>query len=604
MTASQIREAFLAFFEHKNHLRRPSSSLLPDNDPSVLLTTAGMQQFKPYFLGQRDPIADFGAKRVTTIQKCFRTSDIDEVGDDSHLTFFEMLGNFSFGDYFKAEAIEYAWEFLTKELKIAPERLFVTIFAGDDAVPRDSEAEDLWKKYLPAERIVALGRKDNFWGPPGTSGSCGPSSEIHVQLDPARGGLPGDNSNNFLEIWNLVFTEYDKSESGEFTPLPQKNIDTGMGLERLAMIVQGKTDLFATDVYQPILEAVRHEPSFGLSGDAVADARRTRIVADHFRAVTFLLADGVAFSNKDQGYILRRIFRRAADQFLSSDIQVKGIIDHIIKHVSAWYPELTTQAPMIHDHLQAELEQYQKILSLDVESIVKKMRKTVTMEQSAEPLLGVSSTKLDPIEAFTLYATHGVSVDRLQRLGFQFNRAAVEEQVAQHQALSRSGAEKKFGGHGLNDPNSALSDADRAIMTKYHTATHLLHAALRRILGPEVTQQGSDITAERLRFDFSFHRALTTDEKKQVELMINDWITQNIPVTKEVMSYDAAIAAGATAFFKDKYGDEVTVYSIGDMSKELCGGPHVERTGAIGTFTLQSEQSVGRGVRRIKGRVG
>jgi alanyl-tRNA synthetase len=607
MTASQLRAEFLAFFEEHQHRRRASSSLVPDNDPSVLLTTAGMQQFKPYFLGQSDPMADFGAKRVTTVQKCFRTSDIDDVGDTSHLTFFEMLGNFSFGDYFKVEAIDFAWEFLTKKLHIPKERLWVTIFAGDDQVPRDTEAETAWLKYVPKERIVALDRKSNFWGPPGKSGSCGPSSEIHYHLNPSGTGTLVEGSSDFLEIWNLVFTEFNMSEDRVLTPLPQKNIDTGMGLERLAMVVQGKPNVFETDVYQPIMHAAEHVGSFGDSVEPDVQARRLRILADHLRGAVFLLADGVGFSNKDQGYILRRIVRRAADQFLRSDFTFDPMIAAIIKEFGDAYPELKEHQGSIMEQMNAELEQYRKILSMDVGAMVEKLRKGSDLVSATEADPGVSTALLTPDEAFTLFTTHGISLDRLQRLGFQFERGAVEAQVTAHQELSRAGAEKKFGGHGLTDETmatSTLSDEDKKKITRLHSATHLLQAALRQVLGAEVHQQGSDITPERLRFDFNFHRKLTDDERTQVELLVNEFIRADAPVTKEVMPVDQALQSGALAFFKEKYTGDVSVYTMGDFSKELCGGPHVSHTGEVGKFAITAEQSVGRGIRRVKGVVG
>lgn len=598
MTVQQIRNAFTEYFVQHGHTALPSSSLLPDNDPSVLLTTAGMQQFKPYFLGQKDPIQDFGAKKATTIQKCFRTSDIDEVGDTSHLTMFEMLGNFSFGDYFKQEAIDMAWEFLTKKLQLPEDRLWVTIFGGDEYVARDVEAEQMWLKHVPAERIVACGRKDNFWGPPGKSGSCGPCSEIHVQLVDNPKGKPNE-TDEFLEIWNLVFTEYNQDEQGNLTPLPQKNIDTGMGLERLTMVVQKQSHIFATDVYQPIMEAVVKLPSFGDSEQAEIHGRRQRIVADHLRAACFLLADGVRFSNKDQGYVLRRIVRRAADQFLVMEFSFDPIVDSIVEHFGLAYPELKTEQQQIKTHLNVELEQYRKVLSLDVGQLVEKMRKAVP---GIVPEATPSHLQLSAEEAFTLYTTHGISLDRLERLGFAFDKSGVQAKIEDHQALSRAGAEKKFGGHGLNDPDLKSKYTAEQIMTmkRLHSATHLLQAALRKILGDEVKQSGSDIDPERLRFDFTFPRKLTDEEKQQVENLVNEKVQADLPVSFASMPFEQAIDAGAMAFFKEKYGDVVKVYSMGDFSKELCGGPHVEHTAQVGNFKITGESSVGAGLRRIK----
>lgn len=598
MTAQQIRDEFTNFFVKHDHKALPSSSLLPDNDPSVLLTTAGMQQFKPYFLGQKDPVADFGAKRATTIQKSFRTSDIDEVGDLSHLTFFEMLGNFSFGDYWKTEAIDMAWEFLTINVKLDPKKLWVTIFEGDVKVPRDTEAEQAWLKHVPKGRIVACGREDNFWGPPGKSGPCGPCSEIHVQLVDHPQGRP-NSSDEFIEIWNLVFTEYNQDEQGKLTPLPKKNIDTGMGLERLAMVVQREPHIFATDIYQPIIKVIAKMPGFGDSGQGEVNARRQRIVVDHIRAACFLLADGVRFSNKDQGYILRRLVRRAADQFLELEFTFYPIVGLVVQHFGTAYPELKKEFVEIKKQISIEFEQYRKILNQDVGALVEKLRKTETHAESAGTL---SHMTLSADEAFMLYTTHGISRDRLERLGFVFNKLEVQAKIENHQKLSRAGATKKFGGHGLNDPDLERKYTPGQIFTmkRLHSATHLLHAALRKILGPDVKQTGSDIDPERLRFDFSFPRKLTDDEKQQVEDLVNEKVQADLPVSFEIMPFQKAIEAGALAFFKEKYGDQVKVYSMGDFSKELCGGPHVEHTAQIGKFKITGEQSVGSGLRRIK----
>ncbi len=600
MNAQQIRDEFTKFFVQHQHKQLPSSSLIPDNDPSVLLTTAGMQQFKPYFLGEKDPLDIFGVKRVTTIQKSFRTSDIDEVGDTSHLTFFEMLGNFSFGDYWKTEAIELAWEFLTKKMGLPEEKLWVTIFKGDESVPRDEEAEQAWRKHVPAERIVACGREDNFWGPPGKSGSCGPSSEIHVQLVDHPTGLPNQSA-EFIEIWNLVFTQYNQDEKRQLTPLPQKNIDTGMGLERLSMVVQNKPHIFATDLYQPLMSEVMKLPGFGDSGQGEVNERRARIVADHIRGAVFLLADGVRFSNKDQGYILRRIVRRAADQFLVIEFTFDGLVDTVIKNFSHQYPELKKEEENIKTLLNAELDNYRRVLNLDVGTIVKKLRKGKG-EQASELAAGPSHTPLTPDEAFVLFTTHGISLDRLERLGFVFPRKEVEKKVSGHQELSRAGATEKFGGHGLNDPDldSKYTPDEIWTMTRLHSATHLLQAALRKILGDTIRQNGSDINPERFRFDFTFDRKLTLEEKKEVEDLVNEKIQADLPVSWKIMPAKQALEEGALAFFKEKYPEEVKVYSMGDFSKEFCGGPHVEHTAQVGKFKIMGESSVGSGLRRIK----
>lgn len=605
MTAQQIRDEFTKFFVHHDHKALPSSSLIPDNDPTVLLTTAGMQQFKPYFLGEKDPLDIFGIKRIMTIQKSFRTSDIDQVGDVAHLTFFEMLGNFSFGDYWKKEAIDLAWEFLTKTMKLNPERLWVTIFAGDMPahLQRDAEAEKAWLKHVPKKRIVALGRGENFWGPPGKTGSCGPSSEIHWQINPQAKGRPGDGTDDFIELWNLVFTEYFQDEDKKLTDLPQKNIDTGMGLERLAMVVQGKEHIFATDLYVPIMDEVMKLPSFGDAGQPEVNARRARVIADHLRAACFLLADGVRFSNKEQGYILRRIVRRAADQFLITEFSFDEVVTSVVQHYGHAYPELKKEAATILSLLNAELDAYRKVLNIDIEALLKKMRKG--SGDSHEGMSGPSHLLLTPDQAFTLYSTHGVSLDRLERLGFAFERQAVEDRITKHQELSRAGAAKKFGGHGLGHglDTAGMNEDDIWLVTRLHSATHLLQAALRAVLGTTVKQSGSDISKERLRFDFTLDRRLTDEEKKKVEDLVNKKVDEDLPVSWTMMPYKQAIEDGALAFFKDKYGDEVKVYSMGDFSKELCGGPHVQHTSQVGQLKITAEQSVGSGLRRIKATV-
>ncbi len=600
MTAQQIRDAFTNYFVQHGHKALSSSSLLPDNDASVLLTTAGMQQFKPYFLGEKDPMKDFGAKRTTTIQKSFRTSDIDEVGDFSHLTFFEMLGFFCFGEYWKQETIDMTWEFFTQVLKLPGDRIWGTFFVGDEDVPRDEEAEKAWLKYLPAERVFAGPKKDNFWGPAGKVGTCGPAAEVYFQLVENPQGEPS-SSTDFMEIGTLVFMEYNKDEKGQLTNLPQKNIDVGLGLERLAMVVQGKFDIFSTDAYTPILEKISALKGYSESGDQPTDGRRQRIIADHIRAACFLLADGVRFSNKDQGYILRRIVRRAADQFQTSNIEIVPLVDIVIEHFGGTYPELAKERGNIVELLHQELDQYKKILDINVADLVAKLRK-IKPQPELDDKAGLSDIPLSSEEAFSLHTTHGISLDRLERLRFTFDKQDVEKKVQAHKELSRAGATEKFGGHGLNDPDleSKYTKDQIFMMTRLHTATHLLQASLRKILGPSIQQKGSDITPERFRFDFAFERKLTDEEKKQVEDLVNEKIHADLPVSWKMMPFQQAIDEGALAFFKEKYGNEVKVYTIGDFSKELCGGPHVEHTNQVGKFKIMGESSVGAGMRRIK----
>jgi len=601
MNSATIRKKFTHFFKKHGHQHVESSTLWPHDDPSVLLTTAGMQQFKPYFMGVKDPIKDFAGKRLVSIQRCFRTSDIESVGDATHSTFFEMLGNFSIADYFKSESIDLAWAFMTKELKIDPSRLWVTFFKGDGAIDADIDAVSLWKKYLPAERIVGFGKSDNWWGPPGTSGPCGPCSEIHYDFtkqacEKQSACLPNCSCGRFMEVWNLVFTQYHQNEAKKLKELPTKNIDTGMGLERLALIMQKKSNIFDTDLYLPIVKAILHSENFG-SINAYEDTVRSRIVADHLKGATQLLADGVTFSNKEQGYILRRIFRRALDQFIHPHFILEPIIKEIIGLYEPYNNNIKIRKSHIHEAMAIELSGYQKILETDVAQIVQKIKAQATMQQPiqhGEP----SSRHLSPEEAFMLYSSYGLSRDRIKREGFVFDERAFNNSLEKHQAISKAGSASKFGGHGLQ--SSELAEDQKVIMTKYHTATHLLHQALRTILGNEVKQEGSDITPERLRFDFRYPEKLTDKQKTEIEDMVNEKIQKNLPVTCTEMNYEDAIQGGALAFFKEKYPPTVTVYSIGDFSKEVCGGPHVASTGEMGIFKVISEKSSSAGIRRIK----
>jgi|SRR3989338_3468454 len=582
MTHQEIRRKFKDFFENKNHKWVESSSLLP-TDPSVLFTTAGMQQFKLYFTGQADPIKDFGVKRTASIQKSMRTSDIDEVGDESHLTFFEMLGHFSFGDYFKKETIRWTYEFLTEELRISKDRISATVFAGDHStsseqtIQFDSESYDAWSQFLPANRIRKGPREDNVWGPAGSEGPCGAANEVYV---------------DDLEVATLVFMEYFCDKNGGLTPLPQKGVDVGWGFERITMISQGKTNIFEIDLLQPI--AVLVPPEF--------NARMKRVVTDHSRAVAFLVTDGVRPSNKEQGYVLRRLMRRVITYFYitlpvdkrlaksfihRSDVTVMhDIFAKIIEIYGEYYPELS--ASVIIYEFDREKEKFEKTLAHGLKEL--KRMEAVNSES-----------------AFKLYESYGLPFEIIQELGKEkatgLTRDGFEKEFKKHQEISRAGAKKKFGGHGLLLDTGELKVGNQGELkkaTRLHTATHLLHASLRKILGEEVRQQGSDITAERLRFDFTFPRKLTPEELKQVEDMVNDAIKKELPVVKTEMSYEDAIKSGALAFFREKYPERVNVYSINDFSKELCGGPHVSNTSEIGKFKITKEESISAGIRRIR----
>ncbi|MFZ6036036.1 MAG: alanine--tRNA ligase [Patescibacteria group bacterium] len=601
MHTQKIRKKFISFFTKHKHAVVESSSLWPQDDPSVLLTTAGMQQFKPYFMGEKDALHDFKSLRLASVQRCFRTSDIDLVGDATHGTFFEMLGNFSIHDYFKKESISLAWTFLTEELKLDPKRLWATYFLGSDDVAADTETKDLWLAYLPAERVIGFGKEDNWWGPPGASGPCGPCSEIHYDVTGPQDGTddrPNSDSGRFMEIWNLVFTEYHMDVRKKISKLKTRNIDTGMGLERLAMVLQKKRAVGDIDVNAPLIEYIMGNEHFG-NTNMTEDLWRARIVADHIKGSIFLIADGVAFSNKEQGYILRRIFRRALDQYLHPTFDLQTLVDRIISTYAEQYPHLNSARDNILAAMHKELLAYEKIIRIDVDEMVRKL-KTIPYrrDQSVEMPVGPSTRVISAEDAFTLYSTYGISADRLKRKGYSFDTAQFEAIVAEHQQKSRSGSQSKFGGHGIN--SSELSNEQRSIMTRLHTATHLLHQALRQILGEHVRQQGSDITPERLRFDFEHPQKITSEQLEAIERLVNEKIQDDLPVTKEEMDYDSAISSGALAFFKEKYGNKVSVYSVGNFSKELCGGPHVQHSGEIGKFHIVSEKSSSAGVRRIK----
>lgn len=552
----------------------PSSSLIPD-DPSVLLTTAGMQQFKKYFTGELEAQKDFGSSCTASVQKCFRTSDIDEVGDTTHLTFFEMLGNFSFGGYFKREAIRWAYEYVTEVLGISSERIAVTVFAGDEVVPYDKESFDIWHREigLPVSKIAKRGRSDNFWGPTGSEGPCGPTTEIYA---------------DGIEIWNLVFNEYYCRSDKTLEKLPTPGVDTGAGLERLAAVLQGVEDVFQTDIFQPLV-AVINEAAPQLK------EREVRILADHLRAASFLIADGVRPSNKEAGYILRRLLRRVLAYQVIYDIHADLFAETykaIVKKFADFYPELAE--PRIVEVMEAERDKFQRVITEGIKEIKK------------YKAIGAK-------EAFYLYESFGLPFELIRELAPEaakkLSREEFDKEFKKHQAISRAGAEKKFGGHGLLLDTGELKARDEAEVkkvTRLHTATHLLQAALRKVLGSEVRQMGSDITAERTRFDFTFSRKLTPEEIKKVEDLVNEVIAQDLPVSFVELPKAEAEKSGALFFFKQKYPEHVKVYYVGHsladaFSKEFCGGPHVSHTLEIGKFKIIKEEAVGSGVRRIRG---
>jgi alanyl-tRNA synthetase len=563
MSSKELREKFLKFFEKKGHKIVPSSSLIP-TDPSVLFTTAGMQQFKPYYLGEKSPYGP----NVASCQKCFRTSDIEDVGDERHLTFFEMLGNFSFGGYFKREAIEFAIEFLFKELKIPFERTKFSVFAGDERTPADKESLEILRKLkISDEKIIFGKREDNFWGPTGREGPCGPTVEIHI---------------NGIEIWNLVFNEFYQDEKGNLTNLKQKGVDTGMGLERLAMICQNKNSVFETDLFLPIITAIRNTQY------AIPNTKSERIIADHIKGSVFLISEGILPSNVERGYVLRRILRRAIRYGKLLNLPKNFLIPLAKKVIEIYkeiYPEVLSKQADILTVIQNEEEKFGRVLTQGLKQFEKVAKKG----------------EISGIDAFHLFDTYGFPLELTEELAKEKNlKVDVEgfkEAFQKHREISRAGVEKKFGGVGIEKFKTQNS---KVKIIRLHTATHLLQAALRRVLGEHVKQMGSDITPERLRFDFSHPKKLTKEEIKKVEDLVNQKIKEDLEVKKEEMSLKEALKSGALAFFKEKYPEKVTVYSIGDFSKEICAGPHVKRTSELGHFKIEKEESAGSGIRRIR----
>ena len=556
MTAKDIRSKFLEFFKENNHVVVSSSSLVPEDD-SVLLTTAGMQQFKPYYLGEKSP---YGPNTVSC-QKSFRTSDIEEIGDETHLTFFEMLGNFSFGGYFKKQAINLAFDFLTKKLGLKID--YVSIFIGDKNVPQDQESEKIWLDLgIKPEKIKKFGREDNFWGPTGEQGPCGPTTEIYI---------------NGTEIWNLVFNEYYQDKDGQLTYLKQKGVDTGMGLERLATIIQQKNNIFETDLFFPIIEEIRKNKDVSL-----ISLKEERIIADHIRGAVFLISDKVLPSNIDRGYILRRILRRTIRYNKLIGLPENFIIylaDKVIQIYQHAYPELKQNQEEILSVIQEEQEKFSKVLEKGIEKF-----NQITAQK-----------KIKGTDVFHLFDTYGFPLELTEELAkekqISFDRKEFEQAFKNHQQISRAGKEKKFGGIGKNADYQSI---------KLHTATHLLQASLRKVLGEQVKQAGSDITSQRLRFDFFYPRKLTKQELEKAEEMVNQKIKQDLKVEKKETTYQQAVDSGALSFFKEKYPEKVFVYSVNNFSKEICAGPHVEKTSEIGLIKIIKEESSSAGVRRIK----
>jgi alanyl-tRNA synthetase len=586
MNAAKLRRLFLDFFKNHGHAEIKSASLIPENDPTCLFTTAGMHPLVPYLLGQKHPMGT----RLTDVQKCLRTNDIDEVGDPFHMTFFAMMGNWSLGDYFKKEAIAMSFEFLTKELGFKPEEIKVTCFAGDENAPRDQEAADIWMSHgIPEKNIYFLGKEHNWWGPAGQTGPCGPDTEMFVPVDKPDCGPdcgPACGCGKWVEIWNDVFMQYNKTADGKYVPLEKPNVDTGMGVERVTAFLEGVPSAYQTELFSGIFAMIQE-----ISGNPGADYsnRSARIVAEHMRASTFLLADNVRPGNVDQGYILRRLIRRAIREARKLGINenfTSRIAQVIIDEYHSVYPELKANEQLIIDELDREEKQFGMALERGSREFNKMVDRVPDF---------VVNKRISGKNAFNLYETYGfpieLTVEMAKEKGFEVDMDGFHKAAEEHQKKSQAGATQKFQG-GLADHSDATA--------QLHTATHLLDQALKVICSPDCHQCGSNITAERLRFDFNYPEKLTPEQLKAVEDLVNEQISRDLPVICEEMSIEDAKKTNAIGIFDNKYGERVKVYSIGDFSKEICGGPHATRTSELGHFKIVKEESSSRGIRRIK----
>ncbi|MDY2656484.1 MAG: alanine--tRNA ligase [Candidatus Limiplasma sp.] len=590
--SSELRSMFLKFFKDHGHAVISSASVIPENDPTVLFTTAGMHPLVPYLMGAKHPAGN----RLTDVQKCVRTGDIDDVGDFSHLTFFEMLGNWSLGDYFKEQMIPWSWEFLTSPeyLGLPKDRLAFSVFAGDEDCPRDEESAELWRKCGVADdHIFFLPKENNWWGPAGITGPCGPDTEMFIITDKEPCGpdcSPACSCGRYLEIWNDVFMQYNKKADGTFEPLAQKNVDTGMGLERTICVLNGKKSVYETDLFADILKKIS-ELSGKEYGSDDETTRAFRIIADHMRTSTFIMGDdrGVSPSNVDQGYVLRRLIRRAVRYGMGIGMPegfTGEVAKVIIEQYKDVYPELKRNEAFVLEQLSLEESRFARTLKQGNREFDKLVEK-------------VQDGQIDGVSAFHLYDTYGFPVEMTQELarerGLTVDMDGFHECFRKHQATSQAGAEQRFKG-GLADHSEQSA--------RLHTATHLMHAALRKVLGPEVAQKGSNITAERLRFDFSFGRKMTKEELAEVERLVNEAIESHTPITCEEMTVAEAKEQGAIGLFESKYGEQVKVYTMGPYSKEICGGPHAQNTGDLVSFKIKKEESSSAGVRRIKAVIG
>ena len=580
MKAIEIRNKYLNFFKNHGHVVIPSAPVIPENDPSVLFTTAGMQPLVPYLLGEPHP----AGTRLTDYQKCVRTNDIDEVGDNRHLTYFEMLGNWSLGDYFKEESIQMSYDFLTKELGIPAEKLSVTCFAGDEDCARDEVTASCWKKAgIPEERIYYFGKDDNWWIA-GETGPCGPDTEMFYDTGKPKCSPecnPSCGCGKYVEIWNNVFMEFYKDENGKYSKLKQHNVDTGLGLERMTMLLEGKETPFETELFAPIMDKL-------VELQKVDNIASRRIVAEHLRSSMMIICDGGRPSNVDRGYILRRLIRRMVRHMNKLQIsldELSTLIDINVENLKEMYPALEANKETIKNVILEEKDKFVKTLEKGEKEFAKEVGQVKEQGENTVPGKVV----------FRLYDTYGFPPEVTEELatenGMKIDKEGFDKLFKEHQEKSRAGSEQKFKG-GLASTGE--------METKYHTATHLLNAALKQVLGSHVHQRGSNITAERMRFDFSHPAKMTDEEKQKTEDLVNEWITEAIPVEHLEMKKDDAIKMGAEAMFIEKYGDIVSVYKIGDVSIELCGGPHVSNTSELGHFKIKKEESSSSGIRRIK----
>ncbi|WP_313134221.1 alanine--tRNA ligase [Anaerocolumna sp.] len=588
MTAKELRRMYVDFFKERGHFEIASASLLPDNDPTVLFTTAGMHPLVPYLLGEKHP----QGKRLVNVQKCVRTGDIDEVGDDTHLTFFEMLGNWSLGDYFKEESISLSFEFLTTILQIPMERIAVTVFSGDEIIPRDDKTANMWKsKGLADDQIFFYGRDENWWGPVGLTGPCGPDTEIFYDTGKkpcCKACGPSCHCGKYIEIWNNVFMEYNKDSDGSYKPLLNKNVDTGMGMERVLTIINGKDNVYDTELFIPVMSKLKSLTDIAYSEET---KKEFRITCEHSRAITFILGDSkkITPSNTEQGYILRRLIRRAIRLIKKLGIS-NNILCDLARVIIQQYKDVYNELEENHNFILEQIEKEYSLFRKTLDSGLRKAEQYFSLLKENELLSGELAFRLYDTFGFPIEFTMELAIER----GVEVDIAGFEKRFKEHQEKSRQGAEGKFKG-GL---------ADTSIQTaRQHTATHLLNGALREVLGDGIFQRGSNITEERLRFDFSFDRKVTADELNEVSRIVNEAIDKSIDVICEEMTLGEARESNAIGIFDNKYGDRVKVYTVPGYSKEICGGPHASNTNELGRFIILKEEASSAGVRRIKAKI-